>query len=288
MGFAESEQLLDQLSRNSTPYVDPLTRVNWAALSRTQFWLPREAISLYGTPAFDQLSNEQQKALSQYEFLNFIEAGLWLEALFMERIGRSLRTPRKQLPWLTYHLHEMREEAGHSLMFLELLRRSGPLLPNTRFHRWDAANLLARFAPFDSAGFWVAVLVGEEVPDRLNRFVRKHRDEVCSTIYDIATIHVMDEARHIAHARDTLESSLDRMPAWKKRLIQPVINRVFQQFIQAFYFPRAHIYELAGLNPGNDWVRMARNNPHRREFVDKCVQSTLRTVQSHGLKINWR
>lgn len=286
--FSQSDRLLEQLSRNSTPYHDPLDRVNWSALNQTSFWLPEEAISLYGLPVFDELPMEQRRALSHYEFMSFIEAGIWLESLFMERISRSLKKPRKRLPELIYHLHELREEAGHSLMFLELLKRSGPMLPNTRFYRYNMANMLALHAPFNSVGFWVAVLVGEEVPDRMNRFIRKHREKVCPTIYDIVSTHIIDEARHIAHARDALESQLSSMRGWQKKLVQPIIQRVFRQFIHAFYFPSPHVYELAGLSPGTDWARKARNNPHRIKFVDHCVQSSLRSLRQHGINLDWK
>ncbi len=283
-----SERLLDQLSRNSTPHLDPLARVNWEALNHATFWLPEAAISLYGLPQYEQLSLEQKQALSRFEFLNFIEAGLWLESLFMKRIGRSLSRPRKRLPELIYHLHELREEAGHSLMFLELIRRSAPDLPNDHFYRWNLANVMAHFAPFDSIAFWVAVLCGEEVPDRMNRFIRKHRHEICPSVYDIVSIHIMDEARHIAHARDTIEQCLTTTPAWQKRLMQPVINKVFQQFVATFYFPEQHIYERAGLNPSENWPQLARSNPHRIAFVDQCVESSLRILRHNGLRLNWR
>ncbi len=286
--LSQSNELLEQLSRNSTPYSDPLNRVNWDELSQGAFWLPEEAISLHGLPQFDSLPVEQRRALSQFEFLNFIEAGLWLESLFVERISRSLRRPRRDLPRLIYRLHELREEAGHSLLFLELLRRSGPLLPNTRFHRWNAANLLGRYAPYESAGFWTAVLIGEEVPDRMNRFIRKHRDQICPAVYDIVSIHIIDEARHIAHARETLEGRLAGMPGWKKQLMRPFIGKVFRQFVDAYYFPPPRVYELAGLTPGSEWAKAARSNQHRIAFVDDCLQSSLRQLRQHGLVLDWR
>lgn len=284
---SQSSELLEQLSRNSTPYNDPLRRVNWDELNHSMFWLPAEAISLHGLPAFEALPQQQQRALSQFEFLNFIEAGLWLESIFVERLSRALRGRRQHLPRLIYRLHELREETGHSLLFLELLRRSGPLLPNTRFHRLNLANLVGRYAPFESTGFWAAVIIGEEVPDRLNRVIRKHRADVCPAVYDIVSIHVMDEARHIAHARETLEERLTHLARWQKRLLQPVLNVVFRQFVEAYYFPPPRVYELAGLSPGAEWAKLARQNPRRLEFVKECLQSSLRPLRQHGILLTW-
>jgi len=286
-GNISSEILTDQLSRNSVPYMDPLTRVRWDTLDHSRFWLPPEAISLYGTRAFDDMSEDQQKALSRYEFFSFIEAGLWLENLFMQRIINSLKKPNGDISSYIYHLHELREEAGHSLMFLELIRRGGPLVPNNHLHRWNFVNAIARFAPFKSSLFWTAVLIGEEVPDRLNRFVRKHRDEICPAIYDISTVHVMDEARHIAHARDYLKQQFAEMSDRQKKMLQPVLQAMIQHFVKTFYFPNAKVYELAGLTPGRHWEKQARNNPSRILFVANCVESSMRLLKENGFDVNW-
>lgn len=283
-----ANELLEQLSRNSTPYHDPLARVDWDSLSREEFWLPEEAISIYGVQAYHDLPMERRRALSHYEFLNFIEGGLWLEGIFMQRISRAMGGPCHDLYTTAYRLHELREEAGHSLMFLELMKRADMPLARTRFRRFNLANLLGRYAPGDSLAFWMAVVIGEEVPDRMNRFVRKHRAEVCPTIYDMVTSHVIDEARHIAHARDTLDRRLAGLPRWQVRLWQPVLQQAFRYFVRVFYFPGPQVYELAGLPPGRRWVRAARNNAHRARFVDDCVRPTLRLLADRGIRLHWR
>jgi hypothetical protein len=283
-----SSELLEHLSRNSTPYLDPLGRVDWEALSLEDFWLPEEALSLYGLDAYAELPLERRQALSQYEFINFIEGALWLESIFMERISRSMGRVGSDLSRATYRLHELREEAGHSLMFLELMRRSRLPMPRTRFRRFNLANLLGRHAPYESSAFWMAVLIGEEVPDRMNRLIRKHRDQISPTVYDMITVHVIDEARHIAHARETLGGTVDRLSPLQRTLFRPVMNTVFRQFVHAFYYPHPRIYELAGLSDGRRWARLARQNAHRTEFVDQCVASALRVLEDHGLKLSWR
>lgn len=287
MSQTQSE-LLEQLSRNSTPYHDPLSRVDWESLSLDGFWLPEEALSLYGLDEYAALSHEQRLALSHYEFLNFIEGALWLESIFMERISRSMARLDNDLSRAAYRLHELREEAGHSLMFLEFMRRCKLPMPRTRFSRPNLANFLGRRAPFGSSAFWIAVLIGEEVPDRMNRLIRKHREAICPTAYDMITVHIIDEARHIAHARETLDGKLRAMPHWQRLVYRPIMNRVFRQFVEAFYFPSPTVYAFAGLAPGKHWVRLARNNPHRREFVDECVAPALRLLNQYGMHLSWR
>ncbi|MDE2089477.1 MAG: diiron oxygenase [Gammaproteobacteria bacterium] len=283
-----STGLLEQLSRNSTPYHDPLSTVGWDDLDRKSFWLPEPAVSLYGVESYMALPVERRRILSHYEFLNFIAAGLWLEGVFMERISRSLRRPPDDLARGAYRLHELREEAGHSLMFLELMRRTAMTLPSRRFWRFNLGNVLGRYAPLQSAAFWAAVLIGEEVPDRMNRYIRKYRDQICPAIYDMVSAHVIDEARHIAHARDTLEGKLQTLPGWRLALYRPVIETAFRQFVAAFYFPGPEVYELAGLKPGTRWAKAARANPHRIRFVDDNVGSTLRALKEKGIALDWK
>ena len=283
--------LHEQLSRNSTPYDDPLKSIHWNELDVDSFWLPEDAISIFGTSEYENLLPEQKKRLSQVEFINFIEAGLWLESLFMERIGRSVRQDRAHLAELTYHLHELREEAGHSLMFLELIKLSQKMgeikVPNKHFNRLNVANLFAKFAPFNSAMFWVAVLVGEEVPDRMNRYIRKNRESVCLPITEIVGIHIHDEARHIAHAKSMISNKLNGFSSLKTKIVSLLINKMFNDFVQAYYYPPQAIYIAAGLDKNINWQAISKKNQHRQEFVKNSIRPTLDTINAQGVKLDW-
>lgn len=284
----DASALIEQLNRSSVPYADPLARIDWASLDLNGWWLPQEALSLYGVPEFEALPEAQRIRLSQHEFVNFIEKALWLEGIFMERISRALADSLGDPAATTYRLHELREEAGHSLLFLDLIRRSGLSFGPEAFERPKLATWVGRFAPYGSAAFWVAVLIGEQVPDQMNRFIRQHRSEISPAIYDIITAHAIDEARHIAHARETFEGRMHK--GWNPlmRLYPPLINRIFRQFVQAFYFPTPKLYELAGLNDGALWQKRADTNPQHIAFVDRCVATTVEQLANHGIDLRWR
>jgi hypothetical protein len=279
-------ELVEQLSRNSTPYHDPVAKVRWDTLDRDAYWLPPEAVSLHGVPEFMALPESQRKRLSQYEFLNFVEAGIWLEGIFMERIARSLRGQADRVD-LKYRLHELREEAGHTLMFLELMERSGLPLPANRNRGHLLADLFGRHAPLESLAFWMAMVIGEEVPDRLNRYVRKHASQVCPAITEICTLHIIDEARHIAYARGLLEERLDGLRGWQRPILKVVMGPLLRQFVSVFYYPTSHLYDLAGLMPGRTWAKRARTNPHRTRFVAQCLNPALQLLRERDLNIAW-
>jgi hypothetical protein len=278
--------LAEQLSRSSMPYRDPVADIPWEALARKPYWLPPEAISLHGVPAFMALPESQRQRLSQYEFLNFIEGGIWLEGIFMERIARSTRAALDRQA-LKYRVHELREEAGHTLMFLELMERSGLAATPMRHPRLVLADLFGRYAPLESLAFWMAMVVGEEVPDRLNRYIRAHSDEVSPTITAMCTLHMVDEARHIAYARVELERRIAGLGSWRRTLLTPVMRKLIEQFVSVFYYPAPAVYTLAGLSPAQNWAALARNNPHRTAFVQRTVDPTLQLLRQHGFAITW-
>lgn len=283
-----TDELHEQLSRNSTPYQDPLSKVNWQSLERDQFWLPQPAISLYGLNEYQSLPMAQRRALSQFEFLNFVEAALCLEQLFIQRTAQTLHKIHCRNAQDIYRLHELREETGHILMFLELMRRCGLALPRNKFRPLSTVKWLGKYLPYDSLLFWIAVIMGEELADRLNRFIRKFPHQVNPAIYDIISVHIIDEARHISHARALIEQELKSSNHLYLRLIQPVIHHLYRSFIQAYFFPPARVYELAGLTPGKRWVLAARNNAHRLKFVDECVNTSLHVLRDNKFTLSWR
>ncbi|MHB8255216.1 MAG: diiron oxygenase [Acidiferrobacter sp.] len=273
-----------QLARHSMPYRDPVTRVNWDRLSRKAFWLPEQAVSLYGIPEFDALPLATRQALSHHEFVHFLDAGVWLESIFLERLARAaLKGPRETR---VYHLHELREEAGHSLMFLQFFELCG--LPDKAFRqRYDRfLTHLGRWLPFQSTLFWGAILLGEEVPDRLNRYIRVHAEDVCPVAVELSVLHSTDEARHIAYGREILKNRLESSNAVTRRLLGSALSVLLSRFVTTFYYPPASLYREAGL-PDGPWAAQARTNATRRLFVAHCLGPTVTRLRGLGLPINW-
>ena len=277
--------LLKQLSVNSARYHDPLTQLPWHALSLDDFWLPPAALSLVGVAEFERQPEALRRRLSQYEFVNFIQAGLWLERIFVERLSKALHQSESHAEY-AYNLHEIREEAGHSLMFLKLMEHSGLHLPQGCFDRPWLANFLGRHASTHSTLFWLAVVMGEEIPDRLNRFVRINGSAINPLIQKMCRLHVIDEARHIARSRRTLEQNLVSTSSLPRTLMAPLVRRLLKQFVGAFYLPSPAVYELAGLSAGQYWRELARHNPVRQDFIAHCIRPTLHLLAQHGFKLD--
>ena len=275
--------LLRQLSENSQRYRDPLAAVDWARLERDAFWLPEPALSLYGLAAYEDLALDVRRRLSQYEFINVMHAGLWLERVFMQRLTRRLSTglPRAEYE---YFLHEMREEAGHSLMFLRAIEAAGLELPEGAWRPPPVADWLARRAPAGGVLFWAATVVAEDVPDKFNRHLRAI-EGINPAVRDICTVHCIDEARHIAAARAQLEAALPTLPRPVLALLNPLMRLLVRQYAQVFYLPPLQFYELSGLTHGERWRRMALRNPTRQDFVRERLAPTLHLLEGYGFSL---
>jgi hypothetical protein len=275
--------LLRQLSENSQRYRDPLAAVDWTRLDRDAYWLPEPVLSLYGLAAYDDLASDVRRRLSQYEFINVMHAGLWLERVFMQRLTRRLSTglPRAEYE---YYLHEMREESGHSLMFLRAIGAADLPVPAEAWRPPALADWLARRAPAGGALFWAATVVAEDVPDKFNRHLRA-LDGINPAVRDICTAHCIDEARHIAAARAQLEAALQVLPRTLPALLSPLLRLLIRQYAQVFYAPPAQFYELSGLPHGERWRRMALRNPARQAFVRERLAPTLHLLEGYGFRL---
>lgn len=276
--------LLKQLSENSGRYRDPLAIIDWDGLDGESFWLPEPALSLYGLPEYGTLAVDVRQRLSQYEFINVMCCGLWLESVFLQRLSRrlGLALPRAEYE---YYLHEMREEAGHSLMFLKAIETGGLALPADAWRAPRLADFVVHQMPADGALFWLATVIAEDVPDKFNRYVRQNAGAINPVVRQICSLHIVDEARHIAAARSRLESALQGGSGWRlKPVLKPVMNLLFRQLVDTFYVPPAGFYELAGLTHGEWWRKLARGNAVHHEFIGQCLAPTLRMLEGYGLE----
>ena len=265
-------------------YRDPLTLIDWTQLGMPGSWLPQPALSLHGLPEFAAAGDEVKRRLSRYEFINVMYCGIWLESIFLQRVSRLLQPdmPRRENAHL---LQELREETGHSLMFLRAIDAAGVELPQGSWRAPRAAAMLGRHAPAGSAVFWLAMLIGEHVSDSLNRHVCETAIDVNPAVRQICMLHVEDEARHINHARDMLAAAMSASGTARRVFLSNAARVLLWQMTSVFYYPPASFYALAGLSREIDWRSAALHNPARKRFVAQQLAPTLQLLQSFGLDV---
>ncbi len=279
--------MLEQLSANSVPYRDPLTVLDWRSLTLERYWLPPEAISLHGLAEFEALSEAARMRLSQYEFLAFAQAGVALERIFLQSTARRLRHAEPNAEY-AFLLHELREEAGHSLMFLRLAAASGLDAPDWRRSLPRFPRSASRL-PGGEALHWFLMVIAQDLPDKLHRFVRRQAGrETSAFVRHMITLHMLDQTRHTAYARRSFELAMHGRGRAFARLCPFVFDALFNRFVRAYFWPPVELYERAGLGDGRVWRRLALRNALRREFVLKLAAPTMRLLAQHGIRVRLR
>ena len=195
---ARSHQLVAASQRTT---LDPFEYVDWSVpIDDSAFHLPPELLPLYGTAAWDAMTETEQIAYSRHETAALCGAGIWFENVLMQVVLRHLAELPVTDPAHRYLLVEVADECRHSTMFGEYIRRAG-----TPAYRPALArdSLVRRRRPAPRAVSYLLILAVEELLDYMNRATM--RDErVHPTSRAMAKLHVLEEARHVSFAKTYL------------------------------------------------------------------------------------
>ncbi len=262
MTIQDREQVAGRLLRSSAKLsYDPETDLDWEQeLDPSLFAIPEHRVSLYGTPLWDQMSQEQRVQLSWHEFASTASVGLWFEIILMQGLLRYAYDQDPHTQHIQYCLTEIGDETRHSVMFA---RAAQKLAPGSRYRAPRLTHELGRLYKSISVGpsLFASVLVAEETLDRLQRETLD-TPGLLPFAQQVCKIHVTEEARHVAYARTAVERQVPRLTrrqlAWHRT--QTLVTSVF--VVESFRDPA--VYTAVGLDR-DEAVRQARTNPYARE-----------------------
>lgn len=267
---------------DDSAYVDPIPTIDWGAVDHACWWIPPAALSLATVPMFEMQPLAVRRRVSHFEYLHLVQTGLLLEAFFVERLAilaERTRDPDAR----SACLREIREEAGHSLMFVELLRRSDgePASPGAGVR---VARSFARRLDPASALFWAMTMIGEELPARLTRAVEAGPEEATMSrvVVAMARVHGADEAGHAAFARERCAVATARLPAWRRTALSGLLALWVAAFERYLFYPPAALYARAGLVPGTVWRARALANPVRRALAARLTAPSVAFLREIG------
>lgn len=277
---------LARLRRRAAHYRDPLAELDFGCADPARPWLPSELLSVAMLPQYAGMSEADRIRLSRVDFARLCAAGIWLEGLLMSRATARgfVGVPAEEACVV---LQEVREEAGHGLMFLEMIERAGlsgvALLGPTRLLTWIARRL----GPED-AEFWAMVYIGESVT---NNFVARALRPtapgaaICPLARRVMALHHRDEARHIAAARALLEARIARMGWLRRRTFAALLHFLLRRFLEATLYPTAASLEALGIPDAARVARSVRASPGRRDLAQACAGPALTFMVRTGLAI---
>jgi hypothetical protein len=257
---------------------DPETEVNWAqALDPDLPCMSWESVSLYGTPLWDGMSDQQRLDLARHEVASLAGAGIWLETVLMRMLLRHINTRDPRSAHVRYAFTEIADECRHSIMFGRLITALDcPIYRPGRLAQ-ALSSMLATTA--NGVEIFAGALIGEEILDQLQRRAISD-DNVQPLVRSVDRIHVVEEARHISYARDELARQWQAMSAPRRALTRISVAQTVHVVTSAFIHP--NVYAAVGLNP-RDARRQVARSPHRRQTLTHAARNLTRRLQDMGL-----
>jgi hypothetical protein len=247
---------------------DPFVDIDWSVpFTDDTYYLPPEFLPLYGTAVWGEMSAEQRFEYSRHECASLCAAGIWFENILMHLIVRHLYDLPATDGAFRYLLVETADECRHSTMFAELIRKAGtPAYPVQRL-------LLAggRFLKSTTSGpeAYLAMLAAEELLDVTNRATMKD-ERVHPTSRQVAKVHVLEEARHVAFARAYVADTWPTLGRFRRVVAMVRAPFVVRSIADALVNP--DVYETLDIADG---AAIARSNPeHQARIVRDLAKVT--------------
>lgn len=270
-----AQRLLDSSQQLS---YDPVTEVDWETpLDPSLHGASPEWSTLYGTPYWNELSEEERAELTRQESACVASTGIWFELILQQMMIRDIYAMDRTSAEFQWALTEIADECRHSIMFARGAEKlnAPAYLPRRRV--LELGRLFKTFAAGEAA--YAAILVAEEVLDVMQRDWMTD-ERVAPFVRTINNIHVVEESRHMKFARDEV---LARM-----RGVGPVRRQTsaFSVAAAAYFIVTSmvssQVYREAGLDVQRA-KREAAANEHYKSMVRLSSAGLMEFLHRAGL-----
>ncbi|MEU6824447.1 diiron oxygenase [Streptomyces atriruber] len=259
----DREQVALRLLESSAKHsFDPDKELDWAAPVEEGKWFwPPELVSLYDTPMWKRMSEEQRFDLARHEAASLASLGIWFEIILMQLLVRHIYDKSVTSAHVRYALTEIADECRHSMMFARMIEKGGaPTYPVTRLNH-NLARVLKTVST--TPGSFACTLLGEEILDWMQRLTFPD-ERVQTLVRGVTRIHVVEEARHVRYAREELRRQMVTAPGWERQLTRLSCGEAARVFSIAFVNPE--VYTNVGLDR-REAVAQVKASGHRREVM---------------------
>ncbi|NBE55964.1 AurF N-oxygenase family protein [Streptomyces boluensis] len=250
------------LSSSAKKFYDPEIDIDWdAPLAEDKGFLLPHRVSLYGTPLWERMTEDQRRELGKHEMATIASVGLWFEILLMKMLLKEVYDSDPIKRHTQYALTEVADECRHVTMFARLVER----IDCPAYGPPPFLHQLAKILPTLAYGpaMYGSILVAEEVLDKLQREMAAD-DSVQPLMRMVNRIHVMEEARHVTFAREEVLRGAPKLGRAERRYQQFMIALVSYCISRSLIHPKA--YAAVGLDPKVAW-RTAHANPYYRRTL---------------------
>lgn len=270
-----AERLLDASAKHS---FDPDTELDWDSPFEEGKWFwPPELCSLYDTPLWKQLGEEQRIELSRHESASLASIGIWFEIILMQLLLRHTYDLDPTSGHVRYALTEIADECRHSKMFARLVTRLGTPVyrPSRRDHALGRVLKTVSTTP----GAFTGTLLAEEILDWMQRLTFPD-ERVQPLTRGVTRIHVVEESRHIRYAREELARQMTTAPRWEIGLTRVASGEAARVIARSLIRPE--VYAAVGLDPAHA-AEVARTSAHRRDIMRQSAAKLMIFLEEIGM-----
>ncbi|MDG4861365.1 diiron oxygenase [Streptomyces sp. T-3] len=259
----DREQVAERLLESSAKHsFDPDTELDWDAPVEDGKWFwPPELVSLYDTPMWRRLSEEQRMDLARHEAASLASLGIWFEIILMQLLVRHIYDKSLTSNHVRYALTEIADECRHSMMFARMIKKGGAPTYPVSWLNHNMARILKTVST--TPGSFACTLLGEEILDWMQRLVFPD-ERVQTLVRGVTRIHVVEEARHVRYAREELRRQMVSAPRWERELTRISSGEAARVFSIAFVNPQ--VYTDCGLDR-REALAQVKASGHRREVM---------------------
>jgi hypothetical protein len=254
-----SQRLLDSAAQLS---FDPAVEIDWdAPLSPDHYGLNPEWSTLYGTPLWREMSQEQRITLTRHEVCSIMSTGIWFEMILQQMVLRDQYLKNHANAEFRFALTEIADECRHSIMFARACEKMGvpAYVPNRPVA--EAARAFKTLAAGELA--YGGILVAEEVLDVMQRDWMRGED-VLPIVRGTSKIHVVEESRHMKFARQEIRERL--RGAGPVRRHHSALGTAIAAAVILSNMVNKQVYAAAGLDVERA-VAEAKASPHRKAMM---------------------
>src|SRR3954462_3680685 len=213
-----STRLLGSAAKKS---YDPVVDIDWTApIPADLYGLSPEWSTLYGTPLWNRLSEQQRVTLTIHEYCSISGVGIWFECLLMQLVLRHIYGDDPAQPHVQWALTEIADECRHSVMFARTAEKFGAPSYQPPSSILRLGKLFA--AQMGGPAAHPAILVAEEILDIFQRDLMKD-ERVQPLTRATSQIHVVEEARHMRFAREEVARCSPELSGWQRRKHRTIV-----------------------------------------------------------------
>jgi len=280
-GRARFEEVLDRLvGMSERDYYNPYRLFRWPEqLDDAGWWMSPELMVEHGTEVGRELTEEQLRALSKWESVNFYSLNVHgIRELLIAIVGR-VHTDAFAVPSEYFH-HIIGEENEHMWFFATFCNKyGGKIYPRRSFGFGPPAIPEA-----DNFLVFTRLLVFEELVDVFNQKMGDD-ERLHPTIRQVNKVHHQDESRHIAFGRQIVEilhqDLREKLSAGQLAELETYLGRYLRSSVDSLVDPA--VYRDAGLADPYGLRRRVLADPAYPDFVQRVLRRSTSFLANAGI-----